>query len=143
MLAYSANIAKQHEQAIESSPVGTAVYLFMTRDDEAKIGWKGTATQLMNRLENYNTGLSDPLAKELSVLTNGSLWPKDPSWFMRRLNYVLPDLESQGIHIETYCKKNQRIIKIKNLNYLKEHPEIIPFYQTELVKKPKKHFDPC
>lgn len=141
--AYSANIAKQHEQAIESSPVGTAVYLFMTRDDEAKNGWKGTATQLMDKLENYNTGLSDPLAKELSMLTNGSLWPKDPSWFMRRLNYVLPDLKAQGIQIESYCRKNQRIIKIKNLNHLKEHPEIIPFYQTELVKKPKKHFDPC
>lgn len=144
LLAYSANIAKQHEQAIESSPVGTAVYLFMTRDDEAKNGWKGTATQLMDKLENYH--FNDPetnLAKDLRTLTNGNLWPKDSSWFMRRLNYVLPDLESQGIHIETYCKKNQRIIKIKNLNYLKEHPEIIPFYQTELVKKPKKHFDPC
>lgn len=120
--AYCGNIEKQHEQAIESSAVGTAVYLFMTHDEVVKGAWTGTATQLMRQIE--DTGIivnidEDPseLTKELNMITNGSLWPKDASWFMRRLNYVLPDLESQGIQIKSYNQNNQRIVELKNLNY--------------------------
>ena len=120
--AYVGNIEKQHEQAIESSAVGTAVYLFMTHDEVVKGVWTGTATQLMRQIE--DTGIiinidEEPseLTKELNMITNGSLWPKDASWFMRRLNYVLPDLESQGIQINSYTQNNQRIVELKNLNY--------------------------
>ncbi len=126
--AYVGNIEKQHEQAIESSAVGTAVYLFMTHDEVVKGVWTGTATQLMRQIE--DTGIiinidEEPseLTKELNMITNGSLWPKDASWFMRRLNYVLPDLESQGIQINSYTQNNQRIVELKNLNYSEKNDD--------------------
>ncbi len=115
--AYSQNVGKQHDEAIESSAVGLAVYLFIK--ERIKGDWCGTATELMRQIEDVGM-VADSMAnatsieKEVNTIVNGSLWPKDPEWFMRRLNYVLPDLESRGIHFTTYRdnKKHRRMINI-------------------------------
>jgi hypothetical protein len=119
--AYNRNIDNQHDEAINSNPVGLAVFIFMTNDGVIKGLWAGTATDLMRQIEDtaVNTGYSgDPQATdELSVITNSNLWPRDPEWFVRKLNYVVPDLTARGITIEQYREKNRRMIRLTNHNY--------------------------
>jgi hypothetical protein len=109
--AYQNNVRLQIEEIVESSQVATClVYWFSeiwskntverkeeqqrivgnTKDDDA--GWKGTATELLQILENA--------ADTLKVSTNSRLWPKSPSSLSRRLNEIAVTMKEIGISVE-------------------------------------------
>jgi hypothetical protein len=99
--AYSTNIDKQNEEAIDSSPVAQAVIALMN----ALPIWEGPASQLLAELNRQN--FSNDLTKSI-------LWPKDPQWLTKRINEVQPNLSSLGIEVERYATKDGRITKITN-----------------------------
>ncbi len=100
--AYQKNISRQHEEAIEASPVAQALLEFMkTRTD-----WEGTPTVLLRELEG--------LVEDLKINVKEKKWPKSPNWLSRRINEVLPDLEATGIQVSQQRDETRNIILRKN-----------------------------
>ncbi len=99
--AYYANINTQSEAAIDASPVGMTITSFMRDRDN----WVGTASELLERL--------DEEAKKLKIDTKLRHWPKEPSWLVRRINLIHPNLVEQGIKIinDTDSRPKQLIIQ--------------------------------
>ena len=65
LAAYYKNIGLQTQQALEASPVATAIMEFIN----SKTKWEGTATELLDELE--------PVAEFLKIKTkNNRLWPR-------------------------------------------------------------------
>ncbi len=87
LTAYGNNIAKQNTEAIEASPVATAVVTLIDQNNE----WEGTATDLHRELER--------LANELRIDTKSKNWPKDPAALSRKLHVVATNLAEEGISI--------------------------------------------
>jgi hypothetical protein len=97
--AYQANIERQDEEAIEASPAGQALIIFMQDEKE----WSGTASQLMFQLNGVGNKYD---------LTDSFYWPRDSSWLTKRLNELEPNLMARGIHIKRYISNMQRITDI-------------------------------
>jgi hypothetical protein len=99
--AYQNNINLQIEEIIESSQVATClVHWFdeiwsntaITSKEERTDEWKGTATELLQILEN--------VAESLKVSIVTKYWPKSPSSLSKRLNEIAVTLKEIGISIE-------------------------------------------
>ena len=89
LAAYYKNIDLQTQQALEASPVATAIMEFMN----SRTGWEGTATELLNQLEE--------VADSLKIKTkSNTLWPSASNSLSRRLNEVKTNLREIGIIIE-------------------------------------------
>ena len=108
LAAYYKNIGLQTEQAIKASSVATAVIEFMDSREE----WEGTATELLNELEQ--------IAEEiLKIKTkNNRSWPAAPNSLSRRLNEVKTNLRQIGIIIErpVDSRTNTRKIEIRKIS---------------------------
>lgn len=98
--AYKANISRQNQEAIDASPVGIALIQFLSDKDS----WTGTATELLTELEK--------LAEQLHIDTGGKLWPKDARWVWRRINEILPNLETEDIRA-SQSRDKQRLITLQ------------------------------
>lgn len=101
--AYTNNINKQNEEAIEASPVAQALIEFM--NDKAE--WSGTAALLLQHLNRIGT---------FNDLKSSILWPKDPQWLSKRINEVEPNLQTRGINFTRYIKDLSRVIHLTNSN---------------------------
>jgi hypothetical protein len=109
---YHKNIGLQTEQALEASPVASCIIKFM----DSRIEWKGTATELLNELEE--------VAEALKISTNNNrLWASAPNSLSRRLNEVKTNLREIGIIIErpVDTATNTRLIEIRKIS--PESPE--------------------
>jgi hypothetical protein len=111
LAAYYKNIGLQTQQALEASPVATAIMEFMNYRTE----WEGTATELLNELE--------AAAGSLKInIKNNRLWPSAPNSLSRRLNEVKTNLREVGIIIERPVDTtiNTKLIEIRKIS--PEHP---------------------
>lgn len=83
LAAYEANQAGAHEQALEASPVTTALVVHMEGRDE----WEGTATELMKELARTLPTRGDGATP---VYPHG--WPKGPNALTNCLRRLSPNL---------------------------------------------------
>ncbi len=107
LAAYYTNIGLQTEQSLESSPITASIIKFM----DSRTGWIGTATELLNELEE--------VAGSLKINTkNNRLWPSAPNSFSRRLNEVKTNLREVGITVErpVDTTTNTRKIEIQKIS---------------------------
>ncbi len=88
--AYRANIGRQNDAAIESSPIAGALIRFMEYQVEGE--WNGTAGELLSELE--------ARATDLKINTRARGWPKNAVWVGRRLRDVMPNLLARGVAVE-------------------------------------------
>lgn len=101
--AYHENIATQHDQAIDASPIGTVIIMFMD-DQEA---WEGTPSELLDKLR--------PIAENMK-LDNHKQFPRYANWVWRRIKEVRVNLQEKGIGAER-GKDGGRLIRLwKNDN---------------------------
>jgi hypothetical protein len=109
--AYNRNIGFTNEQAIEASPVATAIIELM---DQTAL-WTGKASGL-------KVALNDLVAskRELSSMIYSKSWPKTPRALRDRLNEIEPNLKEAGIIISYQEDKHAKssTITIVNNYYL-------------------------
>ncbi len=98
--AYLANVTEQNEAALEASPVGTAIIAFIEDNNP----WKGTATELLTKLE--------LLSEKLKININSKYWPKDPARLSKKIQLVESNLAEQGIEVIRDDKARPRVIEI-------------------------------
>lgn len=86
--AYFANIGEQHEEAVNESPVATAVRAFMEERDS----WTGTPSELLQELLT--------VAEAEKIDTRASSWPKAANSLSRKLNEAKTNLGEIGIAVD-------------------------------------------
>lgn len=96
---YFGNIAGQHDEALEASPIGNVVISFMTDKTE----WQGTPSELLTELA--------PIAEALHVHTHKG-YPKNPRWVTRRLKEMRVNLQEKGIVCELH-RGDDRVIRLR------------------------------
>ena len=101
MAAYEGNADSRNEEALQANPVAAMVMELM----EQRTEWEGTPTELLAVL--------GALAKERSVNTKASGWPRAAHTLTRRLHEVQTNLEVAGIHIEMSRGARRRSILIR------------------------------
>lgn len=99
--AYYHNINKQNDEAIDASPVGTALIAYM----ENRESWEGPASDLLSELEK--------LTDELKINRASRDWPKSASTLSRRLQLVQANLAERGINVIRHDKARPRKITIQ------------------------------
>lgn len=99
--AYNANIALQHDEAIEANPVAKVIAEFVKN----KPGWEGTPAELYSLL--------GKIAFELGISQSRG-WPKDAASFGRALTPIVPNLNAVGIDLER-SRGRDRLITIRNI----------------------------
>ena len=107
LAAYYKNIGLQTQQALEASPLATAIMEFLN----SRIKWEGTCTGLLDELE--------PVAETLKIKTkNNRLWPSTPNVLSRRLNEIKTNLREIGIIIDrpVDTATNTRKIEIRKIS---------------------------
>lgn len=95
--AYLNNQNNANIEALESHPVGFAMYKFM----EDKTVWSGSPTKLLSELE--------IVAGFEKIDTTNSNWAKTPNVLSRRLNEIKSNLLYLGIEFERSKGKNREI----------------------------------
>jgi hypothetical protein len=107
LAAYHKNIGLQTQQALEASPVATAIMKFM----EFRIEWLGTATELLDELRQI-------AEEKLKLDIRSNLWPKWPNVLSRKLNEVKSNLREIGIRVERPVDTtiNTRLIDIRKIS---------------------------
>lgn len=100
--AYRDNIATQHDEAIEASPVALRIIEMMEQNST----WEGTATELL-----------DMLNHDLPELFNSRSagWPKAANSLSHSLQLLQPDLEDHDIKIEFIAKARPRKIILRKV----------------------------
>ena len=101
--AYYSNISSQSDAALDASPVGTALVEFMRETNE----WTGTAAELLTILEG--------IAVKLKINVKAKEWAKDPSWLVRRLQLIIPNLLDNNITLYRDDKARPKIIRLKKM----------------------------
>ncbi|TAN67428.1 hypothetical protein WS9_008480 [Paraclostridium sordellii 8483] len=95
--AYLNNQKNANIEALESHPVGFAMYKFMEHKDV----WSGSPTELLSKLE--------IVAESEKIDTTNSTWAKTPNVLSRRLNEIKSNLLDVGIEFERSKGKNREI----------------------------------
>jgi hypothetical protein len=100
--AYAGNIEDAQAIVVESSPVGTYIRKFV--DGEDRIGWSGTASELLDELGRLRTA---------SSRWQGS-WPKSANGLSAAIRRLAPNLRALGIFVEFIRQPGtgERVIKI-------------------------------
>ncbi len=101
--AYRDNDRKQHEEALEASPVALTILDFMANRDD----WEGTPSELLSELLLR--------VEDLKIDTKAKSWPKDPRWLWKRIQEARTNLEANGIQVTRRREGNQRTITIKKV----------------------------
>ena len=103
--AFSTNVKRQNQAAVESSPTAQVILEFMRARDE----WEGTPSELYEELEN--------LAQERKLQIGGTYgFPKSSSWLIRKINEVRTNLLSLGIEAETGDRtETSKLVKLSKI----------------------------
>ena len=115
--AYGGNIATQHEEVVEASPVGSVLMAFMEHRDE----WDGTPSALLQELEDA--------AETEKINTSVRAWPKAPNVLTRRLNELSTTLREVGIVVERDRTPGGH--RSRKLTIRKASGNIVPTVPTE------------
>ena len=102
-----------HETAIESSPVAQAIFTLMENYPD---GFGGTATQLLERLEQPSGGFAK---EQIDQFKRDRLWPKDTTRLSKLLGRLEPDLRACGIEYTTSRQSGGnrvRFLSLKKVN---------------------------
>ena len=102
--AYAANVASQHEEALDANPVANVLLTFLDAHPE----WQGTATDLLNELAGC---MSDSKSKP-------SGWPKNARALASLLKRTAPNLRAVGV-----CFWQERNGKQRTLFFSKKPSE--------------------
>jgi hypothetical protein len=97
---YERNREQAHDIAVEASPVANAVIRFMERRQQ----WDGTATDLLDELEDGG------YVSEAAMRRN--VWPKAPNALSNALRRLQPNLLGAGIAVEFDRSGKSRTIKL-------------------------------
>ena len=103
LTAYKHNIEQQHDEALEASLVGTAIFRFMEDRGE----YEATATELLRTLKMYSI-------TDLGVSEYSKSWPKNPNMIWKEIMKVKTNLYAKGIIAER-TKSGIRKIILKKL----------------------------
>ncbi len=106
--AYENNINRQAEMLLNENIVATTLFLFM----EDKLEWKGTATELLQRL--YEKTSMDYFEKQ------EKFWPKSAGSLSRRLNELSTYLKQIGILVTINTTGQERYIQITKTSETKK-----------------------
>jgi hypothetical protein len=98
--AYEANIAIQHDEAIEANPVSKTIMELM----KDRKYWQGTPAQLYTAL--------NKIAFDLEISQSRG-WVKDAARLGRTLTTITPNLNAKGIDIES-SRSQTRLVTIRN-----------------------------
>jgi hypothetical protein len=102
---YNANIGFTNEEAINASPVATAVIHLM----DTQAVWSGMSKDLLSRLNDMINRTPD-----ISWISKNKEWPKTPRALSDRLNEVIPNLRDFGIIVhrdhDSHTKSDRIII---------------------------------
>lgn len=101
--AYFKNIDYQLHEALEGSPIGEAIMLFL----ENKATWEGTPSELLSELE--------AVAEQNKIKTYDKAWPKAANSLSRRLNELKTTLSDLGLFVEDRKGVKRKIIISKNI----------------------------
>lgn len=102
--AYYANMQEQNREALESSPIGEMVILFM----EDRPLWEGKSSELLSELEKLAE------ANKINLKQKG--WPKAPHSLSRRLNDIKTNLLDEGIIFEKSRDENKRTLILRKIS---------------------------
>ncbi|OIO54791.1 hypothetical protein AUJ46_02280 [Candidatus Peregrinibacteria bacterium CG1_02_54_53] len=86
---YYANIAEQHQEAIQDNPVAAAMKAFM----DGRMEWEGSMSELHERLAE--------VAQSEKIDTHAKEWPKAANALSRRLNEAKTNLVEIGITFQS------------------------------------------
>jgi hypothetical protein len=108
--AYTTNIQFTNQEAIDSSPVATAIINLMN----IHAVWSGKAEKLRTELVRIVTSNED-----LQGLLNSKGWPRSPQSLRSRLNEITPNLKEIGIvvHFEYDKHTKSDTITLANNNF--------------------------
>jgi len=98
--AYSNNISRQNEEALDASPVAMAILSLLENQDI----WEGTPTELLTQFNER--------AALLKINTKAKSWPKDAHWLWKRIQEARTNLEARGIKAERNRDEHKRYIVI-------------------------------
>lgn len=98
--AYLNNQRKANQEAVDSSPIATALIKYMNDNNT----FTGTVSQLLLCL--------NQVAENEQIDTTSKLWAKEPNVLSRRLNEMKSNLELEGIYYEITQRNHGRIIDI-------------------------------
>jgi len=123
--AYKNNISNQNFEAIEASPIGTAIIKMMERTPTGIV--EDTPTGILSKLNVIARVDMD------TNLTESKFWPKDPRVLTKRIHEIIPNLKKEGIEvIETKGKERMiRFIDINKHKDVQELPEEVPYDITD------------
>ena len=98
--AYDRNIRRQHDEAIEASPLGSVLVAFM----EKRTSWEGTASELLEEIQDV---------AEVLRLESHKGYPRNANWVWRRIKDVKVNLAEKGITCESDKKEGERLIRLQ------------------------------
>ena len=102
--AYLNNQRKANQEAVDSSPIVTALIKYMNENKS----FTGTVSQLL-------LGLNQ-IAEDEQIDITSKLWAKEPNVLSRRLNEMKSNLELEGIYYDVSQKNHGRVIDIVKID---------------------------
>ncbi len=102
--AYLNNQRKANQEAVDSSPIATALIKYMNENKS----FTGTVSQLLLCL--------NQIAEDEQIDTTSKLWAKEPNVLSRRLNEMKSNLELEGIYYDVSQKNHGRVIDIVKID---------------------------
>lgn len=104
LTAYSMNRVQQTDEAINASPVASAIYALMLDRDF----WKGNATQLLDELLQ--------IIGPLGISADAKKWPKSANAIARRIPHISTSLQEIGIEIKDTNRRDRGNRKIWSIS---------------------------
>ena len=102
--AYLNNQRKANQEAVDSSPIVTALIKYMNENKS----FTGTVSQLLLCL--------NQIAEDEQIDITSKLWAKEPNVLSRRLNEMKSNLELEGIYYDVSQKNHGRVIDIVKID---------------------------
>lgn len=99
--AFTENIGRQNQAAIESSPTAQSILSFMSEKDE----WNGSSSALHKELKQI-------VEKSNLQLGGSDGFPKSSNWLWKRIMQVRPNLTSLGIKVWKTDAVNNSVINL-------------------------------
>jgi hypothetical protein len=135
--AYTENRELQSEEVIESSQIATClIYLMFEKykdyyiegkeyNDKNYETWKGTASQLLDELNNIAMSVDS-----LHIDIQSQYWPQAANSLRRRLNEILPTLKQADLIIEFSKDPDSKRTKVINIRKVSSEPSYRPKEQN-------------
>ncbi len=108
--AFTKNIGRQNQAAIESSPTAQSILNFMSEKDE----WSGSSSELHKELKQI-------VEKSNLQLGGSDGFPKSSNWLWKRIMQVRPNLTALGIKVWKTDAVNNSVINLSKVVQEKEN----------------------